>query len=74
MLPFASAVGASDSADAARTSGSWTRRPDLATRSFGCRAENDGVDSNEAERKRDTDVKTRKNSKNKRLNGFRAKA
>ena len=38
MPPFRECGGASDSADAARTSGSWANRPDLATQCFGRRA------------------------------------
>ena len=39
MLPFRECGGASDSADAARTSGSGAYRPNLVTSCFGCRAQ-----------------------------------
>ena len=66
MLLIRECGRAPDSADTARTSGSWANRPDLATRCFGRRAEkkenstnrrhpwNAGVGSNEVERKRGT--------------------
>ena len=38
-LPFRESEGASDSADAAKTSGSWPNRPNFATQCFGCRAD-----------------------------------
>ena len=81
MLPFRKCGGASDSADAARTSGSWANCPDLPTRCFGRRAEkkenrtnhihlwNAGVGSNEAERKHGT-IDCREPMNNSRKVGF----